>query len=1345
MTPEEEASAIRAPQKEGFMHPDSPGPDARKHLEEIAGYLNFSSGAQDPRFLANLNELFALLQARRAEEEAGVSADSEIEPAWRTLGRLIEAGLDQLNGASDAFRHLDQAKAVRRLVFDEVLPNYRRHHRDLLFHQTDAFLFQPFFIGRVCEAVLAEGGPWDESERIVQGTLIRLNDFLGHRPLPVLETQQKIQPYPHERVRPIPLFVAGAGAATGPYQEVVLLALDVLESADPALLERAWFHPELLDELALDPRAYDFDHPVNRRPNYHFGGWDPHHIDNRGRYRRFVVHQVTLDALMSRIDERDDLPPDEVRFEAGAVLAGTMLMGSGITGDGPDAHDSATTLATLLPVIASYRDEFYKWLLPQLPSAHARRLRAEATALRQPFGAARQHLNQALARRRAEQLQHVHLARLFARMGYTEAAARQAQVVPVASARMRCEMDCRLSTAHLDLDRGELDAAASRPGEIEDLLHRAIECGAMVDPWNILGFGGQYSLFPAVENSIHDHRIDELIELVSELFALYARIEKEAAAAGRADLRKRLSDDLGALARWWDQFASTEVGDVEGVSGREAWTSAGQVAQAIAAWNEAGTGVGDVAFWKPHVEQFNSPKAFALLTETLISRGDLVAAMALLMLWLSRAEQVPLIEADYSFHALAIRWMERLWGLDDRPAGAPATARAVPEEDRWTLTKKFFDYLEANAEEYWEVPRLEILGETPPEAAEAEADDEEGLFSAAYENVTYRDTTDDGFEGEMLEGGVPTTDFELALEADRISRRLALFAAVAQLWRLAGMASSTESAPPDDRDDVLAAWRRRALDNRRSLFDLAEAVHRYRIRSSSGALSAMVEYDHRRAIKDALLERIITASVEAGDAAHLLLAVVGRDEPDDDLEVWEAPARRVFRAMFRGDGEGAREVWPELLAGLKRQPLLYVPTSRGGNPQRIVDSRAVQRTLVRLLTYAPRLGLLEETFQLLETIQQMERNRAVGPGAITEFDRLFEIGCRGICECVVFSSEDWKAGPSATTEPDAPSDLELVDSLEHAVQLLLQCWMDHSRNIRISVLETVADSSRWRKLKQFIRTYGDELFTQSFMNYGNLRAILHQGADAFLRSLEEESEGGEPLRLLHDLDRRIPRDEAVRWLELTCEAVVENYPEYIDYNSTTTQSDRGDMLYTLLDFLRLLAGYDRVAWNMKPIVVAHDVMVREGRAVAARIWQEAVAQRHAAVADDHLERFERLGKRYAMRLPSVAERLGERFVQPLVIDRLCALVRPAVEKVHGEGPSRALERLEQEVAEFTREPSGVGFEVPAWLEALEEEVARVHSHVPEELEWEGSPAHIRQVRLPFREIERQLESWEEQA
>ena len=52
----------------------------------------------------------------------------------------------------------------------------------------------------------------------------------------------------------------------------------------------------------------------------------------------------------------------------------------------------------------------------------------------QPFGVARQHLNSQLARRRASQLEHVQLAKIFARMGYPEAAAKQADIVPTASA-----------------------------------------------------------------------------------------------------------------------------------------------------------------------------------------------------------------------------------------------------------------------------------------------------------------------------------------------------------------------------------------------------------------------------------------------------------------------------------------------------------------------------------------------------------------------------------------------------------------------------------------------------------------------------------------------------------------------------------------------------------------------------------------------------------------------------------------------------------------------------------------------------------------------------------------------
>src|SRR5207248_1741904 len=79
-----------------------------------------------------------------------------------------------------------------------------------------------------------------------------------------------------------------------------------------------------------------------------------------------------------------------------------------------------------------------------------------------------------------------------------------------------------------------------------------------------------------------------------------------------------------------------------------------------------------------------------------------------------------------------------------------------------------------------------------------------------------------------------------------------------------------------------------------------------------------------------------------------------------------------------------------------------------------------------------------------------------------------------------------------------------------------------------------------------------------------------------------------PQKLLDDLSAGVPPDEAAEQLGLVLEAIIENYGEYRDYNSTTTQSDRGELLYMLLDFLRLRTKYDRVCCNLKPVVLAHE-------------------------------------------------------------------------------------------------------------------------------------------------------------
>ena len=66
------------------------------------------------------------------------------------------------------------------------------------------------------------------------------------------------------------------------------------------------------------------------------------------------------------------------------------------------------------------------------------------------------------------------------------------------------------------------------------------------------------------------------------------------------------------------------------------------VAQALNVWHKGGAATGDVAFWAPHAEMFDSPKAYALVIDSLLDRKDYVASMALLMHWLSQAEAIGL-------------------------------------------------------------------------------------------------------------------------------------------------------------------------------------------------------------------------------------------------------------------------------------------------------------------------------------------------------------------------------------------------------------------------------------------------------------------------------------------------------------------------------------------------------------------------------------------------------------------------------------------------------------------------------------------------------------------------------
>jgi hypothetical protein len=114
-------------------------------------------------------------------------------------------------------------------------------------------------------------------------------------------------------------------------------------------------------------------------------------------------------------------------------------------------------------------------------------------------------------------------------------------------------------------------------------------------------------------------------------------------------------------------------------------------------------------------------------------------------------------------------------------------------------------------------------------------------------------------------------------------------------------------------------------------------------------------------------------------------------------------------------------------------------------------------------------------------------------------------------------------------------------------------------------------------------------------------------------------------------------------------------------------------------------------------------------------------------------------------LGTVMDRLNERFVKPLALDRLCALIEPAMGEARRDGDRPAFARLRTEVEAFTATPTGVGLDVPAWLRRLEMEVQRVQAaHTTMAALAEGF-FRIPRRPLTYDDLQQQLREWERPA
>lgn len=1278
--------------------------EGKPPLLTVLGTLNFSSGGTDAAFASAMNAVFADARPR----------------TWDDAGRLLADELTDLKARDPAFSDATQAAGVLDVTFRRMLPAYRTFHADLLGHLRDGEDFNPFLLAAALNAVLKAGPPWDEADRVAAAAIDTLNDFVGYRPIATLENGRRSSVYSHERHRPLPLFVRGAGVAVGPWHDLVTATLGRLEGLPSDLLFASQFDPQRLDELALDLRAYDHLHPVTKRTNYPFGEWDPDIVDADGYFRRFVVRRVIFQGLAEWIDEGPGDPRDRLR-DAADVLGGTILMAAAVSGAGPGAHGSDVSLLTMLPDIAARRDAYYDRLMRDAGPDTAR-LRRTTERYGQPYGDIRQFLNLRLADRGARQVRRQHAAFQLARLGRSDAAGRHAGAIDCTSARLETAVRCAVAEGKRAVRAAEADAAWAAVREAFALIDRGVGCGAFADPWNGLGFAGQFPLFAAREDAIPDHRLETLAELQADAFALAIDAIAAAAAAGE-ECGPKL-EELRGRAETWDRYAFGAVSDLPDVSGAEAARSAEAVATALGGVPDAtGDEADEARYWRDRVDALPHADAYARVVERLLARDKSETAVGVLLHWLGRVAEVGTGgEGRSLFELLETAFETRLDG---------------PPEERADRVARFFRFLEANAEEFWLPPEATTVldpgeeaadGDSGPDALAGEpladpddepaSDEETETFAAAYEGISFRDSADDGQDGPLMEEGGPGgtgdgSDFDA--ERRMLAPRLRFLTRIAKLRLRAAEAESAVSA------DAAAEWLAHGEEVLARLGRLVATVERAEIETFGDDSEANAVYDDAVQARAGLLRDLSRASAEFRFAGLLAAARLDHEETGDEGPL--ADERRLVASVLRADAVAIRRDLSLATERLVGKPLLYVSFEYGGKADDVIAARVSERLLQFLVRRLPRLGLVGETLDVLRLALRMERAGRMDGPAVTEFDRLFKTA---LTESLVAICRGHRAGPPSRIEAapavasaigrrssggtDRPKRRHLLRDVAAVVEAFQESWDDHGRTMRLSAAELLTDDRVWRRVRRFIRDYGGDLLHARMMTIGNLRSILARGVETFvtrLRDGEEDFDRGGSGRVLAEAlrDDRLSADRAGEALEPIFATVLDRLERYVEYNTTTTHSDYGDRLDRFLEFVRLEARYERDGWGLLPQTLAHRVLAEHGPQGYAEAWADSLRRRTAEPAAAYLAELADLEREHAMRLPSVTDHLEERFVRPIAIDRLLAAV-PDDPLAAEEDAATAddFARLEAAIDAQLDTPPGSSVDLPEWLRKLERRV-----------------------------------------
>ncbi len=1230
-----------------------------------------------------------------------------LDNEWNTLPRVLNKTTGIFTGPPIA-----SAAILGAGIFIEAT---LKNKSILLGHPDQDSVAGPFWIPHLLEYLIAliphdeipkssvDGGgmalddlPW--LMPFVIRALRTFHDFVGYRPVPVLEMNQKVRVRNGERHRPGILWWPRVGVAPSPQAPLVKRAIFWLEHAPADILEESGFSLGSLTELSLDLREYDHSLPAAQRPNHLFGEWDPERIDNKGRYCRLVVRSMVLRLLWDQVVNPG--PGDPVdrneRLEEGAILlAGVILMSAGVLGQGPESVDPTKSLSLIIPRIANYRDAFYGQVLTMLPYSHKSRLEAEARLLKQPFGRVRQTLNRSISALRATQLQNRLLARLFGRLGLSELAQERIASIAVPSVRLMVEFESLIQgwadANHPPLDHYRWLLRAFR------VLKKGVSCGAFADPWNLIGFQGLYPLGPAREDAIPDERLNDLRWMVSSLLSECSRAYATASAQPDKKMRLRFKDLLGRVSEWWSHFPPMGVDDPDHPDAGSEYRSALRVAKALGIWRSRGEATADLPFWKKVLSTLETGEAVAEIFHVLLAHGDLQGALAILIYWIDAFDTHSIAEGRTELSTLLTLW-EVAWEEQ-----LPPESSGKDRSDHFKLYRKAIDWIDANlvedaADSFISDEMVDNEGESGESAEEKawEEKDEE-------ENEQWDEEDKNG----GLDDGVPLVDFPAEGALFDLGYHLGQFDAWVWLLEQALAKPERMSLALGSVEAILA----RAIQFRNLMVHVSRIV----VPLPGSQVDSVLEFERCRALKFHALESAggILFRLEA------LLCLVGspREEtgalklsegfaPFLDLKPGfpgKAPTttssgskRKITKKYIIDSPTKSLMMVKEWTNRLIGRELLHRPIPAGGNWQDWISNRMslwfVQRTLISLA----RVGDFSGIVRFLVKAHQAELTSTLPAPRVSDFHHYFEIAFVESFRAVFRVVSD--------SSPGKIRSAGLFRGLMRLMERFRTIWLDQGRQTRLSVLDAV-DDRMMETLRGFIRHFGRELFPARLMGFGNIRGTLDQGIEQYLTKMIVDRDPLDRNKLLDELGNSISLEDAAGKLDLILRAVAENYDCFKDYKSTTTVSDYGENLHVLLDFLRVKTAFSREVWNRGPWYLLHREMLEAGLRGTLDDWIGEVMSEFRPIADKYLEKISELEQRHGIRLLTVRQEIEEGLWMPMENDSLHYHLQDLCEVKETDDANAykvGLGQFKKELAKWVEKPWGVGRDAPDWIRKLEE-------------------------------------------